>query len=69
MKYNVGDKVRVKSNLKPNRLYGGEMFVYNMLSLKGQIVTIVNVLPDAQTYRIKNSWYSVTDDMLEEVIE
>ena len=40
MKYNVGEKARVRRDLVEDETYGGYSFTYNMSKLKGKIVTI-----------------------------
>lgn len=65
MKYKVGDKVRVKEDLKVDEIYGRERFVDNMEHLKGKIVTIEEVMQSA--YRIKENDFYWTDEMFEYV--
>lgn len=65
MKYKVGDKVRVRSNLKNTVLYGGLYAVDEML--KKKIVTITSVHDDY--YKVVEDDYKWTDGMLEGLVE
>lgn len=66
-KYNVGDKVLVRSDLEEGKKYGNEVVMSNMLYLKGKIVTIEHV-DYPNHYRIKedpDQWHW-TDEMFSE---
>lgn len=65
MKYKVGDKVRVKQDLKVYKHYGNDIFTDGMRKYKGKIYEIEKVYVDR--YRFKNADYSWTDEMLEPV--
>lgn len=65
MKYKVGDKVRVKEDLKSGNKYGGLLFVLGMECLKGKIVTIKSV--HANSYGLAEIAFHWTDEMLENV--
>lgn len=65
MKYKVGDKVRVRSDLKNTVLYGGLFVVDKML--KKKIVTITSVHDDY--YKVAEDDYKWTDGMLEGLVE
>lgn len=67
MKYKVGDKVRVRSDLKVGKSYGEHAFVHDMFKFVGKIVTIESVWK--QGYRIEEDTYWWTDEMLEPVEE
>ena len=65
MKFEIGDKVKVKNNLITGKLYGTQSFVCNMEKYKSKIVTIRNVY--AHFYEIEEDrgvlyW---TDEMFE----
>ena len=69
MRYKVGDKVKVRSDLEENTSYGGKMFVRGMAVHRGKNVEISKVHDDA--YYIKGSdraWFW-TDEMFEPVEE
>lgn len=69
MRYKVGDKVRVRSDLEENTRYGGKIFVRGMAVHRGKNVEISKVHDDA--YYIKESdreWFW-TDEMFEPVEE
>lgn len=67
MKYKIGDKVLVRSDLEEGKTYGVEVVMSDMLFFKGKIVTIEHVdHPDY--YRIKedpDQWHW-TDEMFSE---
>lgn len=65
MKYKVGDKVRVRSDLKNTVLYGGLYAVDEML--KKKIVTITSVHDDY--YKVVEDDYKWTDEMFEGLVE
>ena len=65
MGYKVGDKVRVRSDLKNTVLYGGLCAVDEML--KKKIVTITSVHDDY--YKVVEDDYKWTDGMLEGLVE
>lgn len=64
MKYNVGDKVLVRSDLEENKKYGDEVVMSDMLFFRGKIVTIEHI-NHPNFYQIKEDpdrWYW-TDEM------
>lgn len=67
MKYKVGDKVKVRSDLVVGKSYGEHTFVHDMIKFSGKIVTIESVWK--QGYRIEEDTYWWTDEMLEPVEE
>ena len=67
MKYKVGDKVRVRKDLVPNSEYGGVCYVEFMDKFKDKECVITNM--DDTSYRINNSEFWWTDEMLEPVNE
>ena len=69
MKYKVGDKVRVRKDLRANKVYGGLATVRGMMSFCGKEVTISKVLYNGYElledgFLVKYSW---TDEMLEPI--
>ena len=67
MKYKIGDKVRVRKDLVPNSEYGGVCYVEFMDKFKDKECVITNM--DDTSYRINNSEFWWTDEMLEPVDE
>lgn len=65
MKYKVGDKVRVKEDLEVGKDYGADVFIGIMRLFKGKTVTIEEVVQSK--YRVKESSFFWTDEMLEDV--
>lgn len=72
MKYKVGDRVRVRRDLKALKHYYSEdkktcdVAVGEMLKMRGKIVTISEVL-DIGKYKIKEFGWSWTDEMFEDI--
>lgn len=69
MKYKVGDKVKVRSDLKNDVSYGSQCTVEEMMDHKGSVVTISEV---GQTYyQIEGDeeGWSWTDEMFEGLVE
>lgn len=60
MRFKVGDKVKVRKDLKLGYDYGGDTFVEDMVTF--EVVTIINVLEDGYTVE-ENGWH-YTDAML-----
>lgn len=67
MKYKVGDKVRVRSDLEENKTYGGWDALEDMVKMRGEIVTIRRVRSSA--YELEEKGLMWTDDMLEGLVE
>ena len=67
MKYKIGDKVRVRKDLVPNSEYGGVCYVEFMDKFKDKECVITNM--DDTSYRINNSEFWWTDEMLEPINE
>lgn len=68
MKYKVGDKVRVRSDLKCEEYYGGISFNFEMNKFKGMEITIARVNYGGY-YEVLETPYNFTDEMLEPVEE
>ena len=67
MKYKIGDKVLVRSDLEEGKIYGDEVVMSDMLFFRGKIVTIEHV-DHPCCYRIKedpDQWHW-TDEMFDE---
>lgn len=67
MKYKVGDKVKVRSDLKACEQYGANIDTNSMERLAGKIVTISRV--GYAHYLVEGMNYNWTDEMLEPVEE
>ena len=63
MKFKVGDKVRVRKDLKYNSFYGGIRVNDEMVNNKGKILTIIGI--DGRTYLMEGSTWFWTDEMFE----
>lgn len=64
MKYKVGDKVKVRSDLVVGSKYGyGAYFTEPMAELRGKTVTITST--DSISYHVDPLWEHWTDDMFE----
>lgn len=69
MRYKVGDKVKVKSDLKENTSYGGKIFVRDMAVYRGKNVEISKVHDDAYCIKESDREWFWTDKMFEPVEE
>lgn len=69
MKYKVGDKVKVKSDLKENTSYGGKIFVRDMAVYRGKNVEISKVHDDAYCIKESDREWFWTDKMFEGLAE
>lgn len=67
MKYKVGDKVRIRKDLKVGEIYGGCRFASGMQKLVGKIACIEVVSKGNECYRIDSNHFLWTDEMFEEV--
>lgn len=65
MKYKIGDKVRVRKDLKHGNSYGGTVFVSNMNKFKNEECVITGI--HSKTYNINDSGYGFSEEMLEPV--
>lgn len=63
MKFKVGDRVRVRKDLKYSNFYGGARVNGEMANNKGKILTIIGI--DGGTYSIEGSNWFWTDEMFE----
>lgn len=68
MKYKVGDKVKVRSDLKCEEYYGGVPFTSEMNRFKGMEFTIARV-NNGGDYKVLETPYSFANEMLEPVEE
>lgn len=63
MKYKVGDKVKIRSDLIANTEYGIQKFVANMMKYCGMSFIISEITPSG-SYRFKDLSYFWTDEMI-----
>ena len=64
MKYKVGDKVRVRSDMEVDKYYGG-FRINSIMALKKGLETTVTEVDDNECYRLKDVSFNWTDEMLE----
>lgn len=69
MKYKVGDKVRVRSDLQINGSYGAYTFVSEMSDYKGSVVAISEVYLTCYCIEEDKGIWKWTDEMLEGLVE
>lgn len=67
MKYKIGDRVQVRSDLNVDEKYGEYYANESMLKCKGEILTIEDVYADS--YDVFEIGYSWTDEMFESLVE
>lgn len=66
MKHKVGDKVRVRKDLKLEEKYGTQTFVEEMASYVGKEIEIYNIDEICICYDLKDDIWGFTDEMLED---
>lgn len=69
MKYKVGDKVKVREDLKDGKDYGNVWIAKEMTNYRGKVVTIKDIKRDCYTIEEDLKNYFWTDEMLEDVKE
>ena len=69
MKFRVGDKVRIRSDLVVAKWYGGCQVTLNMASCCGDTVTLTEFFEYKCRYTVEENAYYWTDEMLEPVEE
>ena len=67
MKYKIGDKVRVRSDLKLDEIYGGKRFTSGMGMQKGCILTIKSICDNAYLTEYDTYEHLWTDEMFENI--
>lgn len=67
MKYNVGDKVKIREDLKVGRRYNKCLFVENMKKYKGKIATITEITDNDYDIDIDDGDWCWTDEMFEDI--
>lgn len=69
MKYKVGDKVRVRSDLEVNMDYGPQTFVREMSQYIGKVVTISETYSNRYNIKEDEDEWSWTDEMFEGLVD
>ena len=65
MKYKVGDRVRVRKDLKPGNFYGKDYYISSMDKFKGEKCVITGIWD--QSYQINDFGYWWSEEMFESV--
>lgn len=66
-KFKIGDKVRIRKDLKVCKKYGADTFVEQMLCMRGKVATITGIYCDGKKFDIKECAYSWTPEMVEPI--
>lgn len=69
MKFKVGDKVRVREDLKVDKRYGSEFFVDGMERYRGKAVEIGGTLNIGYYLKEDDENWAFTDEMLEPITD
>ena len=69
MKYKVGDKVIVRSDLEVNMDYGSQTFVREMSQYIGKVVTISETYSNRYNIKEDEGEWSWTDEMFDELVD
>ena len=69
MKYKVGDKVRVRSDLEVNMDYGPQTFVREMSQYIGKVVTISETYSNRYNIKEDEDEWPWTDEMFEGLVD
>ena len=69
MKYKVGDKVKIRKDLKVGEIYGGCRFASGMQKLVGKVVRITYADMKSEHYRIDTYCCYWTDEMFEDDVD
>ena len=65
MKYKIGDKVKVRTDLIVDGVYGGQSFMSGMKLFAGKIYTIRKIDSDRKYYMFQEIGWVWTDEMIE----
>ena len=65
MKYKIGDKVKVRTDLIADEVYGGQSFMSGMKPFVGKIYTISRIDSDQKYYMFEEIGWVWTDEMIE----
>lgn len=66
MKYKVGDKVKIRKDLKVGQMYGGCLFTEKMNNLVGETARITYIYRHNRKYQVASSHSFWADEMFEE---
>lgn len=69
MKYKVGDKVKVRTDLIVDEIYGGKLFMPEMKQYAGKIYTIYQISSKQTFYLFEEVGWIWTDEMIEGLVE
>lgn len=69
MKYKVGDKVRIRKDLKVNVQYGSTVFTSLMCKHKGEETIITKVLSNFYSLEVDDEMWAWSEEMLEPITE
>lgn len=69
MKYKIGDKVKVRTDLIVDEEYGGQSFMSGMKLFAGKIYTISKIDSDQEYYMFEEIGWVWTDEMIEGLVK
>lgn len=69
MKYKVGDKVKVRSDLKEDTMYGSQTFVDGMVKYMGKIMTVKQVYDKCYRLEEDGGKWAWTNEMFEDSLK
>lgn len=64
MKYQIGQKIKVKLKLKVDKMYGSLIFLKEMKPLCGKMLTIINFFEGTGLYIFKETGFFLSEEML-----
>ncbi len=69
MKYQIGDKVRVRQDLEPCTIYGDVMFMSDMASFPVVTISSMSNFLNISRYSVEENLFEYTDEMLDGKVE